>query len=207
MPDQIRTRDYTGPDRRKNLPTLELWQENIKALNRLSLQSCRMRYAMTPDGITFLLRFENEIPVGALQFVFPDVDRDRLVRDGWVRFVLTVTVTVEGTLAVDLWGRYERDTVPLDVKVNFVRDIGLGVGVASDTVSFTDVRDGSVVTSSFKEIIEARLKTGEPKYARKDDTVHDISVEGMVAVLTRFLKDSAVRRRVLPPPGSQPTPT
>ncbi len=198
MPDAIRTKNYTGPDRRKNLPTLELWQENIKALNQLNLYSCRMRYAMTPDGITFLLRFEDQIPVGALQFVFPDVDRDRLVKEGWVRFVLTLTVTVEGTLAVDLWGRYERDTVPLDVKVAFVRDIGLGVGVGTDEVTFTDARDGTVVASSFKEIIEARLKTGEPKYARKDDRVHDISVEGMVAVLTRYLKDSAVRRRVLP---------
>ncbi len=204
MSDAIRTKNYTGPDRRKNLPTLELWQENIKALNQLSLFSCKMRYAMTPDGITFLLRFEDQVPVGALQFVFPDVDRDRLVKDGWVRFVLTLTVTVEGTLAVDLWGRYERDTVPLDVKVAFVRDIGLGVGVGTDEVSFTDVRDGTVVTSSFKEIIEARLKTGEPKYARKDDQAHDISVEGMVAVLTRYLKDSAVRRRVLP---SAPAPS
>ncbi|MCD6499165.1 MAG: hypothetical protein J7M25_12815 [Deltaproteobacteria bacterium] len=202
MADTTRSgQDYTGPDRRKNLPTMELWQENIRALNQCSLSNCQMRYALTSDELTFLVRFENEIPVGRLNFVFPDVDKDRLVGDGWKRFVLTVSITDEGRLSVDLWGRYERDSVPLDIKGKFVRDIGLGIGVAEDVVSFVDTRNGTTEDNTLQQILDTKLKSGEPKYARKDDSVSSISVEGMIAVLTRYFKDSAVRRRVLP--GSQ----
>jgi len=192
-----RGQNYAGPDRRKNLPTMELWQENIRALSQCNLSNCQMRYALTADELTFLVRFENEIPVGRLNFVFPDVDKDRLVGDGWKRFVLTVSITDEGRLSVDLWGRYERDGVPLDIKGKFVRDIGLGIGVAEDVVSFVDSRDGSTEESTLQHILDTKLKSGESKYARKDDSVSSISVEGMIAVLTRYFKDSAVRRRVL----------
>ncbi len=200
MPDSkhISTKEYSGPDRRKNLPTMELWQENIRALNQLDLSNCQMRYALTEDGLVFLLRFENDVPVGRLHFVFPEIDKDNLVRSGWRKFVLTLSITDEGRLSIDMWGRFEKDSVPLDVKTLFVRDLGLGVGLAEDKVSFTDTRDGTVVDSTLAEILEAKLKSGEPKYARKDDNVRDVSVEGIVAILTRYFKDSAVRRRILP---------
>ena len=198
MPEHISTKGYDGPDRRKNLPTMELWQENIRALNQLDLSNCQMRYALTEDGLVFLLRFEDQVPVGHLHFVFPAIDKDTRVRSGWRKFVLTLSITDEGRLSIDMWGRFEKDTVPLDVKTLFVRDLGLGVGLAEDKVTFTDARDGTVVESTLAEILDAKLKSGEPKYARKDDNVRDVSVEGIVAILTRYFKDSAVRRRILP---------
>lgn len=190
--------EYSGPERRKNLPTLELWQENIRALNQNNISNCQMRYAVTPDSLTFIMRFENEVPVGQLDFFFPDVDSKKVISDGWARFVLTVTVSDEGRLSVDIWGRYERDSVPLDVKVVFVRDIGMGVGIANDEISFTDARDSSSETTSFATVIDAKMRSGDRKFARKDDDVRQVSVEGMIAILARYLKDSAVRRRVKP---------
>lgn len=194
-------KEYTGPERRKNLPTLDLWQENIRALNQYNLSNCQMRYAVAPDSLSFIMRFENEVPVGQLDFFFPEVDSKRLAADGWSRFVLTLTVSDDGRLSVDIWGRYERDGVPLDVKVVFVRDIGMGVGIANDEITFTDARDGGSESASFATIIDAKMRSGERKYARKDDEVRQISVEGMVAILARYLKDVAVRRRVLPSPA------
>jgi hypothetical protein len=189
---------YSGPERRKNLPTMELWQENIRALNQNSLRSCQMRYAVTRDKVTFIMRFEDEVPVGRVNFVFPVLDERALVADGWSRFVLTVSISDAGRLAVEMWGRYERNNVPLDVKAVFVRDIGLGVGIAADEISFTDARDGSTETTSLAAVVDAKMRSGERKYARKGDDVRQVSVESIIGILTRYMKDSAVRRRVMP---------
>jgi hypothetical protein len=203
---QIETPGYTGPERRKNLPTMELWQENIKALNRCQVSNCQMRYALTAEELAFLMRFEDQIPIGHLHFVFPEIDREKLVAEGWNKFVLTLSINDEGKLSVHIRGRYERDGVPLDVSVEFTRDIGTGVGVENDTVSFIDARDESRVDASLAEIIEVRLKSGDRKYARKDDEVSSVSVEGMVNIIARYLKDSAVRRRILPQPTTPQNP-
>jgi hypothetical protein len=202
---QIQTPGYTGPERRKNLPTMELWQENIKALNQCEVGNCQMRYALTPEELTFLMRFEDEIPVGHLHFVFPEIDRSSLVSQGWARFVLTLGISVEGELSVEIRGHYTRDNVPLDVRAKFVRDIGAGVGIATDEVSFIDKRDSSEHPTTLEAIMGEKLKSGDLKYARKDDDVRSVSVEGMVAILSRFFKDSAVRRRILPQ-SSSPSP-
>jgi hypothetical protein len=189
--------DYTGPDRRKNLPTIELWQENIKFLNQSGLTNCQMRYALVSGKLSFFVRFENEIPIGKLDILFPEVDEKMLEAEGWSKFVLTITINDEGRLLIELWGHYERDGVPLDVKVDFARDIGLGVGLAMDQVAVTDTRNGEVTTATMKEIIDERLKDGERRYARKDDDVMNVSVEGMVAIGCRYLKQLAVRRRAI----------
>lgn len=201
---QIKTPNYSGPDRRKNLPTMDLWQENIKALNQCQVSKCQMRYALTAEELTFLMRFENEIPVGRLNFLFPAIEREMLISQGWEKFILTLGVSDEGNLSVEIRGHYKRDGVPLDTRVRFVRDLGVGVGIAEEEATFTDRRDGSEHPSSISAILDTKLKSGERKYARKDDDVKTLSVEGMVAVLCRYLKDSAVRRRVLP--KSKPAP-
>lgn len=189
---------YGGPDRRRNLPTMELWQENIKALNEAHLTNCQMRYALAEGSLAFYVRFENEVPVGKLNIVFPEVDKQILAGEGWAKFVLTVTINDEGRLAIDAWGRYERDAVPLDVKVEFVRDIGLGVGIGTDVVQATDARNGESVESTLHDIIDTTLKDGERRYSRKDDEVTTVSVEGMIAIINRYLRQHATARKVLP---------
>lgn len=200
--EQVRTSGYSGPERRKNLPTMELWQENIRALNQCQVSKCQMRYALTAQELTFLMRFENEIPIGRLNFIFPSLEKDDIISEGWQTFVLTLGISEEGTLSVEIRGHYNRDGVPLDTRVRFVRDLGAGVGVAEDSVTFTDRRDGSSHPATLNEIIAIKLKSGEPKYARRDDDIKTLSIEGMVAVLCRYMKVSAVRRRVLPKPSS-----
>ncbi len=91
---------YSGPERRKNLPTMDLWQENIKSLNSSRLTNCQMRYALSGDSLTFLVRFENEVPVGKLDLVFPELDHSALIAEGWQKFVLTIFINDEGQLRV-----------------------------------------------------------------------------------------------------------
>ncbi len=194
----IDTPGYKGPDRRTQLATMELWQENIKALNQAGLTNCQMRYALNDGAITFIVRFENEIPMGMFNFHFPEFDQAHLAAAGWVKFVLTITINDEGKLGIEMWGRYERDEVPLDVKMMFERDIGLGIGIAKDVISSTDDRNAEIVETSFQAIISEKMKDGEPRYSRKNDDVQSVSVEGMIAILGRFLKQLAVSRRMLP---------
>jgi hypothetical protein len=176
---------------------MELWQENIKSLNANNLTNCQMRYILSGGDLTFLVRFENEIPVGRLDLVFPEMDHGVLIAEGWQKFVLTIFINDEGQLKVELRGNYERDGVPLDVKLEFARDIGMGVGIETDRIIMTDTRNGESGETSMAEIIDERLKDGERRYSRREDTVTTISVEGMVAVLARFFKQFAVSRRVL----------
>jgi hypothetical protein len=189
--------NYSGPERRKQLPTMELWQENIKSLNSNKLTNCQMRYALSGGDLTFLVRFENEIPVGKLDLVFPEMEHGALLAEGWQKFVLTIFINDEGQLRIEMRGRYERDEVPLDLKLEFTRDIGMGVWIETDRITITDTRNGESGETSLVEIIDERLKDGERRYARKDDEVGNVSVEGMVAILARFLKQFAVSRRVL----------
>lgn len=190
--------EYNGPERRKPLPTMELWQENIKALNQGGLTNCQMRYALNDDQITFIVRFENEVPAGKFDLVFPSLDPKALKVEGWQKLVLTITISDEGRMAVELWGRYERDEVPLDVKILFERDVGLGVGITRDSIEATDARTAETVKTSFQAVIGETMRDDERRYARKDDEVGTISVEGMVAVLGRYVKQLAVSRRHLP---------
>lgn len=189
---------YSGPERRKQLATLELWQENIKELNRGGLTNCQMRYALAAEQVTFIVRFENEVPSGQFSVIFPELDPQALTTDGWQKLVLTITINDEGRLVIELWGRYERDSVPLDVKLFFERDVGLGVGVAKDTMEATDARNAETIRASFQAILGETMKDGESRYARKGDEVNNVSVEGMLAILGRYLKQLAVSRRMLP---------
>lgn len=192
------TPTYAGPERRKQLPTMELWQENIKALNQNDLTNCQMRYALNDGAITFIVRFENEVPTGSFDFRFPEFEKAALTESGWQKFVLTILVNDEGKLSIQMWGHYERQEVPFEVRLTFARDVGLGIGVVTDEIMTTDERTAEGVKSSLAELIAERLKDGEPRYARTDDEVTNISVEGMVAILGRYLKQLAVSRRMLP---------
>jgi hypothetical protein len=190
-------KNYKGPERRNELPTMELWQENIKSLNSNNLTNLQMRYALSGSDLTFLVRFENEVPSGKLDLVFPEMEHANLIEEGWQKFVLTIFINDEGELKIEMRGRYERDEVPLDVKLEFTRDIGMGVGIDIDVIQMTDTRSGESGETSLGEIIDEHLKDGERRYARKNDETTNVSVEGMVAILSRFLKQFSVSRRVL----------
>ncbi|MDY0003615.1 MAG: hypothetical protein RBU30_20115 [Polyangia bacterium] len=189
---------YSGPERRRPLATMELWQENVKALNQGGLTNCQMRYALTEEQSTFIVRFENEVPAGHFDLVFPFLDPKALEAEGWKKLVLTISINDEGRMAVELWGRFEKEEVPLDVRILFERDVGLGVGITKDSIDATDARTAESVKTSFQEVISETMRDDERRYARKDDEVGTISVEGMVAVLGRFLRHQAVSRRLLP---------
>jgi hypothetical protein len=184
-------------ERRKCYTMQELWQENTKALKASGLSSCQMRYVLAGGNLSFFIRFSDQVPSGRLDLSFPLVDRTWLEREGWTRFVLNIEVAEDGRLAVDIRGTYERDGVTLDVHESLDRTTGLGSGIGRDAIELTDLRTDESPETTLREVIDEKMKDGTRKFARREDNLRDLAVEGIVGILTRFLKDAAVRRRVV----------
>ena len=204
-PTDASGRTYTAPDgtrkpdrRHQGIPTMELWKKNIEGLQEAGVRGCLFRYSLDPEGnITFVIRVEDEPPVGRLKFNFPLVEKPLIQAAGWKRFNLTLEIFEGGLLTVTVKGRFERDNVPLEVNLEFERVHGMGIGIARDYISFIDRRNGDRGESSMKDVLDAKLRDGTRKFCRSGDTVRDLPVEGIVAILGRFLKDAALRRRVV----------
>jgi len=186
------------PERRRQAPSsIELYQANKQGLETAGVGACQMRWALVGEEISFFFRFEDELPSGRLAFIFPLMYPENLIKEGWKKYFLTLDITVENQLFVQARGRFERDGVPLDVTAEFLRVVGRGTGIGQDLIGWTDTRNGESSSSSMEEVLRAKFKDGTNKYCRGGDTLRDLSVEGYVAVLTRYIKDMALRRRAL----------
>jgi hypothetical protein len=183
-------------ERRRVAPsTIELWKSNAEALQACGVPSCQMRYALIDGKQSFVFTFNQAVPKGRIGLTFPATYPDNYVSEGWTKLIMTLDAMVEKEMLVHIRGRYERDGVPLDVDVEFLRTIRGGRGVGKDVVACVDARSQQTEQTTLEELIEAKNVDGIRKYCRKDDNLRDMSVEGFVAILTRYLKDLAIRRR------------
>jgi len=185
-------------ERRRVAPsTIELWKSNVTALQDCGVDSCQMRYALIDGKQSFVFTFNQAVPSGRLGLTFPATYPENYVNEGWTKLIMTLDATVEKEMLVHIRGRYERDNVPIDIDVEFLRTIRGGRGVGKDTVSTTDARNNQTDHTSLEGLIEEMNVDGNRKYCRKTDNLRDMSVEGFVAIITRYLKDVAIRRRAM----------
>jgi hypothetical protein len=188
----------SGAERRRIAPsTIELWKSNVTALQNCGVESCQMRYALIDGKQSFVFTFNQAVPTGRIGLTFPATYPENYVDEGWTKLIMTLDATLEKEMLVHIRGSYERDNVPLDIDVEFLRTIRGGRGVGKDTVYTTDTRNGEAEHTSLEGLIEEKNVDGMRKYCRKDDNLRDMSVEGFVAIITRHLKDVAIRRRAL----------
>lgn len=185
-------------ERRRAAPsTIELWKSNALALQECGVEACQMRYALIDGNQSFVFAFNQAVPTGHIGLTFPSTYPENYVSEGWTKLIMTLDATVQKEMLVHIRGRYERDNVPLDVDVEFLRTIRGGRGVGKDAVTTTDTRNHQAEHTSLEALIEEKNVDGNRKYCRKDDNLRDMSVEGFVAIITRYLKDVAIRRRAL----------
>lgn len=185
-------------ERRRIAPsTIELWKSNVSALEECGVKSCQMRYALIDGAQSFVFTFDQAVPAGRIGLTFPATYPENYVSEGWGKLVMTLDASVEKEMLVHIRGRYERDNVPLDVDVEFLRTLRGGKGVGKDVVATVDSRNQNLEQTSLETLIEEKNVDGMRKYCRKDDNLRDMSVEGFVAIVTRYLKDVAIRRRAL----------
>ena len=185
-------------ERRRVAPsTIELWKSNVSALQECGVASCQMRYALIDGKQSFVFTFNQAVPMGRIGLTFPATYPENYVTEGWTKLIMTLDATVEKEMLVHIRGRYERDSVPLDIDVEFLRTLRGGRGVGKDMVTTTDARNGQVEHTTLDDLIQEKNVDGVRKYCRKDDNLRDMSVEGFVAIITRYLKDVAIRRRAM----------
>ncbi len=181
--------------RRVALSTIELWKANVTALQDCGVTACQMRYALIGGKQSFVFMFSDRVPAGRIALTFPATYPENYLAEGWTKLIITLDATVEKEMLVGIRGRYERDGVPLEADVEFLRTIRGGRGVGKDMVSITDTRSARVEHTTLEELIQTKNVDGNRKYCRKDDTLRDMSVEGFVAIVTRYLKDVSIRHR------------
>lgn len=197
-PTYVSTDGKSWPERRRQAPTsMELYKANADALEAAGVHACQMRFALVGEKVSFFFRFEDELPRGRLGFTFPMMYVENLMNEGWQKYFLTLDITREKQLAVEARGRFEREGVPLDVKADFLRVVGQGRGIGQDIIQWTDTRTHDADVYTMEEVLTAKFKDGTNKYCRGGDTLRDLSIEGYVAVLTRYAKDMAMRRRAI----------
>ncbi len=185
-------------ERRRIAPsTIELWKSNVTALENCGVKSCQMRYALIDGNQSFVFTFSQKVPAGRIGLTFPATYPENYVSEGWSKLIMTLDATVEKEMLVHIRGRYERDSVPLNVDVEFLRTIRGGRGVGKDMVTTEDARNQEAEQTTLEKLIEEKNVDGNRKYCRKDDNLRDMSVEGFVAIITRYLKDVSIRRRAM----------
>ncbi len=183
-------------ERRRVAPsTIELWKSNVTALQECGVNSCQMRYALIDGAQSFVFTFSQAVPMGRIGLTFPATYPENYVDEGWTKLIMTLDASVEKEMLVHIRGHYERDNVPLDVDVEFLRTIRGGRGVGKDTVTTTDTRNQDSEHTSLDALIQEKNVDGNRKYCRKGDNLRDMSVEGFVAIITRHLKDVSIRHR------------
>ncbi len=124
------------------------------------------------------------IPTIPVEFPVPEIDAERYSMDGWDH--LAITLNMEKDRAVlDLQGRFGRDEKVLVVRGSLVRNSINETQLDELTV---EKPEGPVKTSIF-ELMQVRTASGDPRYARFSDQYPLMDVEGIAAMITRYVKE------------------
>ncbi len=141
----------------------------------------------------FFFEFENHVPQGELRALFPAMELEELLAEGWEYLAVELHLSVQ-KVTFGLRGKYFREPVPLEF--NFTLTQGPS-GYVKDQISITDLRIDETENTTFKDIMEIRLKSGDPKYAGSNDVYGALPIQRIVKILNRFVRDWTVSHRII----------
>lgn len=142
----------------------------------------RMAIGPNPKNI---MRFP-KVPTIPIEVNVPELDAQSLSVDGWESASVTMEFT-GGALQLVLKGKFGRS----DDRYYFVT-CSLARVASGDTADDSVVivnKDDETTTTSLFDIMQIRLKSGDPKFARFSDKYPSLDTEGVVAMITRYMKD------------------
>ncbi len=147
------------------------------------------------------------VPGQPVDLPIPALEPEKYGIDGW----LSISTTVEfspGNARLVFMGRFNAgEKVPWTVEVQLAKDTA---GESGEDSFVIRGRDGTVDATTIFDIMQVRLRSGDPKYARFSDTYPTLDVEGVLAIITRYVKDMAERKGSAqspePQPAAQPQP-
>ncbi len=169
-------------DREQKVPLHELpnWG-NALVVN--TSRPFQVRCSIGDKSRTFF-RFA-KIPTIPVEFPVPELDAERYNMDGWDH--LAITLHLEKDLAsLDLQGRFGRDDNSLIVRARLVRN---AVNETKEDKVTIEKKDGELPATSIFDLMQVRSKSGDPRYARFSDQYPLLDVEGVAAMVTRYVKE------------------
>lgn len=169
-------------EREAKVPIHELAQFGNPIVSNIgSPFNVRVAIGQTPRSI---LKFP-KVPTIPIEFPVPELDSQRYSMDGWDFATITITLS-NGKAELLIKGVFGNEMDPLEVVARFSKTDSNST--TDDVVSVTDQNSDVSATTLF-DLLQMRLKSGDPKYARFSDNYETLDVEGIMAMLTRYLKD------------------
>jgi len=177
----------------QDLPLSALLQPASDIVKASGLESIRQIGFHHKKDFQFFFEFDAGRPSGEIRPMFPAMDAEELMAEGWEHLALEVHLAVQKVTLV-VRGYYFREPVPLDFHLTIQQG---PAGYLKDTIAITDRRIQETENSSFKDIMEIRLKSGDPKYAGANDIYGSMTITRMIKILNRYLRDWTVSHRII----------
>lgn len=177
----------------QDLPLSALLQPASDIVKASGLESIRQIGFYRKKDFQFFFEFDAGHPTGEIRPMYPAMDAEELMAEGWEHLALEVHLAVQKVTLV-LRGYYFREPVPLDFQLTIQQG---AAGYLKDSIVITDRRIQEAENSSFKDIMEIRLKSGDPKYAGSNDVYGSMTITRMVKILNRYLRDWTVSHRII----------
>ncbi len=178
----------------RELPLSAFVQPANDIVTASGLRAVTQRGTYAKGRMNYFLELGTASPLGEIRPLFPEWEEEDLLADGWENCSFTLELA-QNKVTMILEGYYHKPPVPLDITLTLVQ--GPEGHYLKDTLSIFDRRVERETPSSLKEIMEARMKSGDFKYAGSNDVYGEMSLERMFKVLNRYLKDWALMNRIL----------
>ncbi len=190
-------------EREAKIPLHELAAKGTPLVENLGEDfMIRMAIGPTPKNI---IRFP-KVPTIPIEIGVPELEAQALCVDGWEHAAVTLEFS-PGTVALSIKGRFGRnDARHYVVNTNFAR---IASGDTADDVIHIVNNKGVESRTSLFDLMQIRLKSGDPMYARFSDQYPTLDTEGVVAMVTRYMKDymrtEEANEQAAAAPAAQPT--
>ncbi len=130
------------------------------------------------------IRF-SKIPTIPVEFPIPEIEAERYSMDGWDHLAITLQMEKD-TVSLDLQGGFGRDENALIVRAQLVRNV---LGETKQDVVTVEKDGAPLQPTSVFDLLQVRTKSGDPRYARFSDEYPKLDVEGIAAMITRYVKE------------------
>ena len=146
------------------------------------------------EGDAFFVELDSSVPSSGFEVLFPELTKEDILVEGWKHIHFSIVLELK-RVGLVIEGHYVKDPVPVDVKLRLFQGSS---GYVEDLVELNDTRPGGYHERlTFKEILEAKLKSGDPKYAGPDDVYGEMSLARIFKVFGRFLRDWTMRHKFI----------
>ncbi len=177
----------------KELPLSALLAPAKDIVSASGLRSFLQRGVFQKGSYSYFIELGHEVPLGELRALFPDWEEEEILTDGWetLSFELELAAT---RVTMNMRGFYHKPPVPIDVTLSLTQG---EAGYVKDSITIVDRRTERTTTTSFKEVMETKMKSGDFKYANASDTYGEMTMLRITKVLNRFLKDWSLKNRII----------